>query len=129
MRMGRIFKPEVPGQHYEAVLNDIPLLNDMKRRCGSYCQKCFRPLTPRSEWWTYRKDLSVEAQRAILHLVPKAKDAEEEYMYCFCADCKRYYMQVGIGVLEVDRSVAGGRYGTRGSVLDVVRGGAESSHK
>ena len=76
--MGRIFLTEVPSQRCEAVLNAIPLLNDVQRRGGSYCQRCFRPLSPRSEWWTYRKDLSYEAKKAILNLVTKAKDIEEE---------------------------------------------------
>ena len=109
MRMGRIFKTEVPGQCYLAVLNAIPLLNDVDRRHGSYCQKCFRPLSARSEWWTYRRDLSTEARRALMQLVPKAKDIHDEYMYCLCVACKVYYMQLGIAVVDVERKEETGK--------------------
>ena len=126
MRMGRIFKTEVPGQCYLAVLNAIPLLNDVDRRHGSYCQKCFKPLSARSEWWTYRRDLSEEAKKALLQLVPKAKDIHNEYMYCLCVACKVYYVQLGMTIIEVEHkevevpgqrassssSTTGGRPGT-----------------
>ena len=110
LRMGRIFKTEVPGQCYQAVLKAIPLLNDVDRRHGSHCQKCFRPLTARSKWWTYRRDLSAEAKRALIHLVPKAKDVCDEYMYCLCVACKVYYVQLGMEVVEVEPkgTVSGG---------------------
>ena len=95
------------SQCYQAVLKAIPLLNDVDRRHGSYCQKCFPPLSARSEWWTYRRDLSAEAKRALINLVPKAKDACDEYMYCLCVACRVYYMQLGMEVVDVERKEAG----------------------
>ena len=107
MRMGRIFKTEVPGQCYQAVLKAIPLLNDVDRRHGTYCQKCFRPLSAKSEWWTYRRDLSEEAKKALLQLVPKAKDIHNEYMYCLCVACKVYYVQLGMKIVDVEHKELG----------------------
>ena len=79
-------------------------------------------LIAHEEWWTYRKDLSTEAKKSILPLVPKAKDVHEKYTYCLCAGCKRYYMKMGDAVVSVECIAARVTHGN-GTLVSAVSGG------